>query len=101
MKDRSWIVTVHKYGQDKELFRRVVFSDGGDYGMELLRLYSLGSDILKGYIRCSMHTKAYPEISGLAYRYMLEQDAGWGYVIGDYRVERRGSFEVRIKERVC
>ena len=75
-------------------------SDVEDYGMELLRLYKLGSCILKGYIRCSMHTKAFPEINGHAYRYMLGQDAGWAYVIGDYRVERRGAFEVRIKERI-
>ena len=43
---------------------------------------------------------AHFEISGTPTDICLKQDAGWAYVIGDYRVERRGAFEVRIKERI-
>lgn len=108
-----WIITVHTthYGGDKEKARfiREVECDGKDYSLDILGLYKLGSEILKGYIRCS---RATTRESHKYWDYILNQRAGWAHVKGDYHVdtngdrvkndyhvERRGDFEVRLQEK--
>ena len=108
-----WIITIHttEFGGDKEKARfiREVECDGKDYSLDLLGLYKLGSEILKGYIRCARATGT--EIK-YYWDHILNDRAGWAHVKGDYHVdkngdrvkndyhvEHRGDFEVRLQEK--